>query len=113
MGWVLLSPVRLRQQQQDHLPHTDPPAERKHQSGKQSSLSLSLFLSLQLSPLLIKIRNEVYSYYTSRVLPTIGPSLACLSSRRNSEYLIIKLRAEADNLGLETIQLADISLSGL
>ena len=66
LGRLLLSPVRLRQQQQEprqprHLPHTDPPAERKHQSGESLSISLplslsvSLPLSLQLSPLLMKI----------------------------------------------------------
>ena len=105
LGRLLLSPVRLRQQQQEprqprHLPHTDPPAERKHQSGESLSISLSLSLcfSASLSPAQSSVdedRNEVYSYYTSRVLPTTGPSLACLSSRRNSEYLIIKQRAEA------------------
>ena len=105
LGRLLLSPVRLRQQQQEprqprHLPHTDPPAERKHQSGESLSISLplSLCFSASLSPAQSSVdedRNEVYSYYTSRVLPTTGPSLACLSSRRNSEYLIIKQRAEA------------------
>ena len=84
-----------------------PPPSHRSSSRTETSIwwvsiylspSLSLCFSTSLSPAQSSVdedRNEVYSYYTSRVLPTTGPSLACLSSRRNSEYLIIKQRAEA------------------